>query len=579
MSATVALPRARAAARWRVALRARPTLSVEALALCAALFFSVFGNAVFWREVVATGDLHGAAGMLSLACLFVLVTALHAFALLLLLNRVTARPLLTVLLLVSAAAAYFMQRYMLYLDADMVRNVLHTDSREASELLTPGLLLPLLVAGVLPSIAVWRLRLLHRAWRRALVVRMGWLLLAAVVAAGSALLSFQDLSALMRTHRDLRHLITPGNVLVSLAVVAGADGRARGPLQPVGTDARVAAQPAGAKPRVLLLVVGETQRAAGWGLDGGARQTTPQLARIDPVNFRDVTACGSSTEVSLPCMFSAVGRRDYDKARIRGAESLLHVLDHAGIAVEWRDNQSGCKGVCAGLPVLSYQSGKGDAACSGNSCPDTVMLDDLRARIDAAPRDLVVVLHQLGNHGPGYFRRYPREQARFLPDCRSDDLGDCSREQVVNAYDNATLATDDLLARAIRLLAGVDSHDAALLYISDHGESLGENGLYLHGLPYAIAPAEQTRVPMVAWLSPGYAATAGIDGACLRRRAALPASHDHLFHSVLGLLQVRTRDYAAGYDVFAGCTRGASTGSTTAGATDTTSTKDATHAR
>jgi lipid A ethanolaminephosphotransferase len=531
----------------------RPTLSVETLALLASLFFSVFGNAVFWREVVATGDLHGANGLLSGASLFVLVTALQTFLFCLLLYRPIAKPVLILLLLVTASAIHFMSRYTIYLNEEMIRNVLHTDARESSELLTVSLLYTLILYGVVPALLVLRVRLKKRTWLRAIGVRIVCLFAAVCVAVGSALLSFQDLSALMRTHHELRHLITPGNYLVALTQTAVDSGKRGKTRIPVGVDAKVAARPSGAKPRVLVLVVGETLRAQNWGLNGYARQTTPELARIAPLNFIDVTACGTSTEVSLPCMFSMYGRADYDKNRIARSESLMHVLDHAGIRTEWRDNQSGCKGVCAGLPFVSFQHADNDRTCSGERCLDGVMLDDLAARIAAEPGDLVIVLHQLGNHGPSYYKRYPPRLRRFTPTCDSDDLGDCSREQIVNSFDNAALYTDDFLARAIDLLAKQTSHDAAMIYVSDHGESLGENGLFLHGMPYAIAPETQTKVPMVMWFAPGLTAARGIDSACMREVAKRPASHDNLFHSVLGLMEVRTEAYLPNLDLFAGC--------------------------
>lgn len=534
----------------------RPVLSMEGLALCASLFFSVFGNASFWRAVIATGDLHGATGLLSGASLFVLVTALHLILLLAVLWSRAARPVLAVLLLTSAVAAYFMGRYTIYLDSDMVSNVLHTDMRESFELLSPALLPSLLVFAVLPAIALWQVQLKRRSWPRTLAMRSVWLLAAVAVAAGSALLAFQDLSSLMRNHRELRHLITPGNYLVSLAVVLTDHGRKPAIRRPIGRDAYVAARPAHARPRVLVLVIGETLRAQNWGLNGYVRQTTPGLARIDPVNFTDVAACGTSTEVSLPCMFSPGGRVNYDKSRVAASESLLHVLDHAGIAVQWRDNQSGCKGVCTGLPTVAYQRSKGAHGCEGESCLDEVMLAGLAAEIARQPGDLIVVLHQLGNHGPAYHLRYPARLRRYAPTCDSDDLGDCSREEIVNSYDNAVLYTDEFLARTIRLLSAQSGHDAALIYLSDHGESLGEGRLYLHGLPYAIAPRTQTQVPMAVWLSPELSAARGIDVACLRARATRPASHDNLFHSVLGLMQVQTQAYLPQLDVFAECDDG-----------------------
>lgn len=531
----------------------RPTLSTEALALWASLYFVLAGNVPFWRAVFATGALQGAPGAFAAACLMVLVFALQAFLFCVLLHGRLARPVLALLLLAGAAANHYMGAYGIYFDTDMVRNVLHTDVREARELLALSLL-PALVAYAGPPLFVLaRIRLRQRRPARAALVRLGALLALALLAAGSALAGFQDLSALMRNHRELRHLITPGNLVVATATAVRGEGAANGPRRILGRDAVVATRPPGARPRVLVLVVGETLRAQNWGLNGYERQTTPRLALSSVVNFSDVTACGTSTEVSLPCMFSPDGQAGYDKALLAHSESLLHVLDHAGVHVLWRDNQSGCKGVCTGLEVESMRATAAGAECAARGCQDRILLEGLEAAIDRVPGDQLIVLHQIGNHGPAYHARTPPDLRRFGPTCDSDDLGRCSREQVVNSYDNAVLATDDLLADVITLLARRQDRDGALLYVSDHGESLGENGLYLHGLPWAIAPDAQKKVPMVAWLSPGLAAAGRIDTACLRAKADAPASHDQLFHSVLGLFGVRTALYRSGDDLFSGC--------------------------
>ena len=531
----------------------RPTLSTEALALWASLYFVLAGNVPFWRAVFATGALAGVSGALAAASLLALVFALQAFLFCVLLHGRMARPVLGVLLLAGAAANHYMTAYGIYFDTDMVRNVLHTDAFEARELLTWSLLPALVAYAGLPLLLLARVRLLRRRPARAAVVRLGVMAALALLAAGSALAGFQDLSALMRNHRELRHLITPGNVVVATATVIRGDGAAKGPRRVLGRDAVVAARPLHARPRLLVLVVGETTRAQNWGLNGYARQTTPRLAMSNVINFGDVTACGTSTEVSLPCMFSPDGRAGYDKALLDNSESLLHVLEHAGVHVLWRDNQSGCKGVCTGLEIDTMRATAAGAHCASHGCYDGILLDGLDAAIDRVPGDQVIVLHQLGNHGPAYHARTPLHLQRYRPTCNSDDLGHCSREQVVNSYDNAVLATDDLLADVITLLARRQDRDSALLYVSDHGESLGENGLYLHGLPWAIAPETQKRVPMVAWLSPGLAAARHADLSCLRASATAPASHDQLFHSVLGLFGVRTSLYHSDDDLFSGC--------------------------
>ncbi len=160
----------------------------------------------------------------------------------------------------------------------------------------------------------------------------------------------------------------------------------------------------------------------------------------------------------------------------------------------------------------------------------------------------------LGNHGPSYFRRYPPAFARFQPACESDDLRRCSPEQIVNAYDNAILYTDHVLASLVaKLQAASATVDTALLYVSDHGESLGEKGLFLHGMPWAVAPQEQTRGPMLMWMSEAWGRDTGLDIGCLRRRATAPAAHDHVFHTVLGLLDVGIEVYAPAFDLSAGC--------------------------
>ncbi|MBF6024421.1 phosphoethanolamine transferase [Lysobacter niastensis] len=553
---TVVQGRSNAISAFTQALRQfaefRPEMTVERLALLASAFFTVFCNVAFFRAAAATGALQG--HWPTALSLVAMVGGLNLLLLCLLLNRWTAKPLLIVLLLVTSVAAHFMSRYTIYLDADMLRNILHTDGKESGELISPGVLPSLLSLGVLPSLLVWRVRLRHRTLRRAALVRAAWVVLAMLIAAGAALASFQNLSALMRNHRELRHLITPGNYLVSLARVLADDEVAKHrPRTPLGTHAHIAGRPAEARPRLLVLVVGETVRAQNWGLNGYARQTTPELSRIAPVNFSQVSSCGSATEVSVPCMFSPWGRANYDKDRIKHSESLLHVLEHAGVHTLWRDNQTGCKGVCDGLAFESFEHATLPKVCDAEGCLDEAMLQGLIGEVDRRPGDMVVVLHQLGNHGPSYYKRYPPHLRRFVPACETSELGDCSREQIVNAYDNAVLHTDEFLANTIRLLAAQTGRDTALIYVSDHGESLGENGLYLHGVPYAIAPDTQTRVPMVMWLSSGFAASRGIDIACLKREAKAPASHDNLFHSVLGLMQVSTSEYDPGLDLFRGC--------------------------
>jgi lipid A ethanolaminephosphotransferase len=530
--------------------------TVDQVVLVASVYWMLSANWPFFEAALAGRSALDPAAWGFAAALAAMLVALHVLLLAPVANRWTLKPLLSVLLVGTAVATYFMQRYGVYLDPSMLRNVLNTDTSEARELLTWTLLPHLLVYAVLPLALLWRVRLVRRPWPRALLIRLGVVVMACATAVGAVLAIFQPFSSLMRNHREMRYLITPANYLWSAAHVVLAESRsARQPRQPIGLDATPGPSWAGrVKPMVVVLVVGETARAANWGLDGYARQTTPQLAHLPVVNFPHATSCGTSTEVSLPCMFAPVGRRDYDEARIRGSESLLHVLARAGVGVYWLDNQSGCKGVCDGLPTDTVRSRDAPGLCSDDGCLDEALLRGLDKRLAMARGTQIIVLHQRGNHGPAYFRRYPKAFARFQPACEDDDLQLCTREQIVNAYDNALLYTDHVLASLIaKLQAQAARVDSAMIYLSDHGESLGEHNLFLHGMPYAIAPSEQTHIPMLMWMSAGFAQDRAIDVACLRHRAERPVSHDNLFHTVLGLLDVRTSIYAPDWDLTKPC--------------------------
>jgi lipid A ethanolaminephosphotransferase len=534
--------------------RWRPEVSIEMLTLLICVYLALTSNAAFWSAALAGKSLLAGQTWRFVVGTFAAMCGLHLTILLLAASRWTVKPLLAVVVVVTAAAAYYQDRYSVFLDPDMVRNVLHTEYQEARELISAGFVLSVLLVTVPAWLLIWRVRIVRRGWTRATLRRALAVTIALALVTGGLLLAFRDLSSLMRNHKEVRYLVNPGNVIYAATRVLWADARQaqRAPI-PLGTDAHVAARPLAAKPRLLVIVVGETVRAQNWGLNGYARDTTPQLRALNVVNFSDVRSCGTATEVSLPCMFAPVGRRDYDEERIRGQESLLHVLQHAGIATVWRDNQTGCKGVCSGLPFQQWRDAEVDGLCRDGACFDEILLHRLQDDIDASAGDRVVVLHPLGNHGPSYYARYPERFRRYTPTCDSAEPGECSSEALVNSYDNAVLYSEHFVAEAIALLQRQQRHDTALIYVSDHGESLGEHGLFLHGVPYAIAPDQQTRVPMVVWLGEGYAATAGIDESCLRERSSLPAAHDHLFHSVLGLLDVETSVYEPALDLFKPC--------------------------
>lgn len=532
----------------------RPQVGAEALILAVSAFLAATANGPFWQGALEGRDpitpetwgFAAATAAILVAVHFVLVAMVGA--------RRVLRPLLALVLIGSAAAGYYAIHYGTVIDPTMIHNVLATDAREARELLTLDMVAHTLLLGGLPAAALLLVRVRPRPWARALAIRAGAIALALAVGLGALMAVFQDFASTMRNQRALRYSITPANVVWSLAAVGvGTVGVRIAEREPPDPAERLVRE--GRRPTLLLIVVGETARAANWQLNGYTRPTTPQLAaRGDLVNFTRATACGTATEVSLPCMFSPYGRADYDERRIRITDSLLHVLAQSGLQVLWRDNQSGCKGVCAGLPQTDLSRASVPGLCAEDRCLDEILLHGLDQVVADARGDLVVVLHQLGNHGPAYFRRYPPESRRWTPACERRELRDCIHEEIVNAYDNAIHYTDHVLARTIAFLeARRDRYDVALTYLSDHGESIGERGLYLHGVPYPIAPREQLEIPMFWWIPEDSARGLRVDLGCLRARSARPSGHDNLYHSVIGLLEVRTPRYRGARDLFAGC--------------------------
>jgi lipid A ethanolaminephosphotransferase len=530
-----------------------------------ALWLAVAGNVPLWQRVAELSGGGGSAWWL-LGGLVLLVWGGVVMLLSLLVWPRVYRWAATLLVLVTAFNTHFMLQYGAVIDPTMLANVIQTDAREVRDLLSPALLLTVLLVAGVPLWWIWRQPLRTHRWLVQTGRNAGGLVLGLLVAVAVALLTYQSLASLMRNHKSLRYMANPLNsVYAATRLAADHLPKTVRALQPVGEDARLGARYAQqARPPLLVLVVGETARAQNWGLSGYARPTTPALARWqaqgDLVNHSQVQSCGTNTQVSVPCMFSPLTRQQGgDKTAEH--ENLLDVLQRAGLAVLWLDNQSGCKGVCERVPNANTRELQLPELCQGGECFDEAMLHGLDERMAALDpqrraRGVVLVLHQMGSHGPAYFKRTPANRKPFQPECTSNTLPDCGAAELVNAYDNTIAYTDHFLDQTLRWAnehAAKGRYDTGLIYVSDHGESLGENGLYLHGVPYAFAPKQQTHVPMVTWLSPGLQQRTGVRSACLRERADQALSHDHLFHSVLGIMDVRTQVYQAELDLFKPC--------------------------
>ncbi|MCF8206307.1 MAG: phosphoethanolamine--lipid A transferase [Methylotenera sp.] len=532
----------------------------------AALWMGLLANWPLWKQLQT---LPGINLGFTLAFAGMVIAATGAVLSLLAWPRLI-KGVIVFLLLAAGALAYFIGAYGIVFDPTMVVNMIQTDVRETRDLLSWRLAVSLLLLGALPA---WWLLRRPAAPAQSLPRRLGGNLvsftLGIVAMVVLALSVFATLSSTMRNHKTIRYMVTPLNAVYSVSAVGVRSlSGPKGPPVVIGADAQLLPRADGAKPPLLLLVVGETARAMNFSLNGYARPTNPELAKLPATSLfslRDVTSCGTATAASLPCMFAPQGREAFDADKPQ--ENLLDVLQRAGLAVLWLDNQSGCKGLCDRVPnSFTAKLPEGAAPlpaglCDGEECFDEALLHELDKRIAALDparlqRGLVLVMHQMGSHGPAYFKRSPPDLKRFQPECRSNELQKCPREQVVNGYDNTIATTDRLLARSVQWLQSQQARfDTGMLYVSDHGESLGENGLYLHGMPYAIAPREQTHVPMIWWLPENGALAASLKPGCLQGLVNQPASHDNLFHTVMGWVGARADVYQPARDLLAGCRR------------------------
>lgn len=532
----------------------RPVLRANTVLLIVVAFIVLALNARFWNVVFATRDFGGVRGLGVMASIAAALSAITLLMLLPLSLRWTFKPGLTLVLILAAGATYFIGDFGAVIDRHALASVYETDAREAGEWLNLRMLLVIAGLGVVPALLLWWVRIDWQGPFREIFSRLKLAVVAVVLVVAAAAGFGKDIASLLRNHMELRHIANPFALLAAnLSYLDHARNHDR-PLEQIGLDARRGvALPSSDRPVVLLLAIGESARASSYGSNGYDRPTDAEMQALGAINFSKVSSCGTNTATSLPCMFADLGRREYKDGVAKYRENVLDVLMRGGYDVVWLDNNTGSKRLAIRTREVFLGKTNDPALCNAEGCFDDVLLTQLRKELPAVKRDTVFVIHLLGSHGPAYYARYPAAFARFKPECRSNQLQTCSDQTLRNTYDNTILYADHIIASAAAMLRDDTRIDPAMLYVSDHGESLGEHGLYLHGAPYAIAPDEQTHVAMQLWLPDRFAARRGLDLACLRGRGKDALSHDNFFHSVLGLADVGTAVRKPDLDLFGPC--------------------------
>ncbi len=522
-----------------------PPVTQEKLILFTALWLSLFYNVAMFTHIT---DVYPPSGenILYIASVFVVQVGITALLFALLSTRYTIKPLLITVLLVSSLMAYFMNKYNVIIDNNMIRNALQTDLNESRDLLSWQMLGYLFFLGLLPSYVIYKIPIQEKSWKEAFRARLKTIFFLVLLTFGSVALFGKFYASFFREHKVLRMYANPGYWIYSTFYYIGEHFKQKHEtLKRIGLDAKIDDN---ATRKIVFMIVGEAARADHFSLNGYNRRTNPKLETENLINFSKMYSCGTSTAYSVPCMFSIYNRSDYSYEKAKYTENVLDVLKHTGkVAILWRDNNSDSKGVALRVQYEDFKTAKNNPVCD-IECRDIGMLQGLEHFIEDHPdKDILIVLHQMGNHGPAYYKRYTKDFEKFKPVCKTNQLEECTQESVTNGYDNALLYTDNFLASTIEFAKKYTQSATAVLYMSDHGESLGEHGIYLHGLPYFIAPDAQKHIGSFLWLNKRYKQMLDIHKIASKKDKKL--SHDYLFHTLLGLFGVKTKVYNPALDI------------------------------
>ena len=452
------------------------------------------------------------------------------------------------ILFVSMLASYVMDSYSVVIDDTMILNVVATNARETFDLLSFKLLVYFFFYFLLPSFLLYRIRLEERPLTMDLLSRLKTAGIS-VILIFVMLFSFGKFYAsFFREQKPLRYYTNPTYWIYSFGKFGSKifkdPHRAL-----IALDKNSKIPPGDIDRELIILVVGETARRDRFSLNGYKNETNPLLKKENVVSFKNATSCGTSTAISVPCMFSHFTRNGFSVDNANSTENLLDVLLHTkNVDVLWRDNNSDSKGVAIRAKYEDFKTSATNTICDPE-CRDVGMLVGLQDFIDKSQKqDIFIVLHQMGNHGPAYYKRYPKNFEVFKPVCKTNELEKCTNDEIGNAYDNAILYTDYFLSSVISFLKNNSSKfNTAMVYVSDHGESLGENGVYLHGLPYMMAPKEQKEIALIMWF--GGMMEKETNYVSLKKILNDPFSHDNIFHTILGMMEISSSVYKPELDI------------------------------
>lgn len=493
--------------------------------IMSSLLFILF-HYPFFKFVFNNVDYKSFTGVSIIVSLVIAMLVANAFALFLIFffSRLVGKILLVLFFIINAVAVYFINTYSVIIDESMIGNVLNTNYSESSSFFSIKLVLYVVFLGILPSIFIIKAKIITVTVKKFLVsISLTLLFLLTLAFANASNWLWID-----KNSKTLGGLAMPWSYAVNIPLFYIHQFK-KNEKEILLPDATIKDN----QKSVVILVIGESARSENFSLYGYPKNTNPLLSKIPNVSHFNATSDATYTTAGIK---SIVEHENTDELY----EILPNYLYRNNVDVIWRTTNWGEPPV----HIKNYQNREALMPnCKGDGCDyDGILLSGLKEQILASKKNkILIVLHTSTSHGPTYSKKYPAQFEIFKPVCNSVELGNCSHTELVNAYDNTIVYTDYLLANVIEDLKQLQEYKSAMIFVSDHGESLGENNLYMHGLPRSIAPKQQYEIPFIVWTS---------DNSARQMKPNKILTQNYVFHSVLNFLNIQSPVYKEQMNIF-----------------------------
>jgi len=458
-------------------------------------------------------------------------------------QRYLLKPLIIIFVLVSAINYYFLTVLGIIIDENIIQSTIDSFKEknwgEINDLLTFKYFLSLFFFGFLPSLLLFFIKIKYPSLKKEIVVRLLASVVLFSITLGLIYTNYKNIAFTIRGASALKERVVPHYFLSNLKDYYDLKRDANKEFVKLKSKAT---QLFPEDKMIGVFIVGETARSDKFSLNGYEKQTNPLLEKQNIHNFSNASSCGTITMVSVPCMFTLSDYDSFNAHESKYQENLLDLIKSSSIEVIWIENNSSCKNVCKRVKTVDYVE-KGSEDYVGYGVHDEIVLTGLKKTLaENKAKKILIVLHTMGSHGPAYYNRYPENFEKFKPTCKSNNPQNCNAETLNNTFDNTIVYTDYIISSAIDVLKEEKESQNFLIYASDHGESLGEHGIYLHGAPMRIAPKQQTHIPVLLWssenlkekrkqISKNYPTSNQIKN---------KISHEHLPHTVLDYFNLDT---------------------------------------